>query len=338
MRLPVAAALFAALGHLPAASAASFTLTDPTYIGDQITGAIIQVEGEILPGDLERLEEVLGAFHEFETGFIDGGALLALNSPGGSYNEAIYIGRMIREKGIGTRVAAGAACYSTCALIFMHGISKADGEEWPNRALHPKGSLGFNAPYLELADDVVPTIDMVEESYAAAMNSVAALLESAEGIFNPELLMKMLKTTQADGMLMVETVGDLLFWDIALDVEPPPITTLTYAQMVMACQTLDDLERGKRPSTTAAGATGIVDAGFGPKRLGVAGNGDEIYRFSLSDLNLEGCNLGIQRQPDNTLSVRYYGTSYADDPMPQTYPWSLDSLYVLDPSTPFATP
>lgn len=316
--------------------AAEFALSDPYYMGDRLTSAMVSVDGEILPGDLEELVGVLSVIDGFEEGFWDGGTVLSLNSPGGSYHEGIEIGRMVREKGIGTRVPAGAGCYSACAIIFMHGTSKADGEEWLNRRLHPKGLLGFHAPYLVLPEKIVPSRAMVEASYSAAMTSVAALVESAGHIFSEELLMKMLKTP-ADEMLMAETVGDVLLWDIALDGGLRPLASLTYSQMVMACQTRDELERDLRPSISAARAIEVVEGGYGPKSLGVSESGDEIYRYSINDMNSVGCNLGVRRNEDGSISVRYYGTSYGNDPIPQGSSWPLGSLFFTDPSMPIAT-
>src|SRR5690606_36072207 len=114
---------------------------------------------------------------------------------------------------------------------------------------------------LVLPDDIVPSRGMVEASYSAAMTSIAALVESAGHIFSEELLMKMLMTP-ADQMLMVETVADLLLWDIALDGGSRSLTSLTYAQMVMACETFDELERDIRPTITAARAIEIVSGGY----------------------------------------------------------------------------
>lgn len=323
-----------ALGH--GGAAAEFTLSDPYYMGDRMTSATVHVDGEILPGDLKELVGVLSVIDGFEEGFWDGGTVLSLNSPGGSYLEGIEIGRMVRDKGIGTRVPDGAGCYSACAIVFMHGTSKADGEEWLNRRLHPKGLLGFHAPYLVLPEEIVPSRAMVEASYSAAMTSIAALVESAGHIFSEELLMKMLMTP-ADEMLMARTVGDVLLWDIALDGAPQPLTSLTYSQMVMACQTRDELERDLRPSITAARAIEVVDGGYGPKLLGVSDSGDEIYRYSISEMNSVGCNLGVRRNEDGSVSVRYYGTSYGNEPLPQRPSWMLGSLYFTDPTTPIAT-
>lgn len=331
----IAGAVTSALFQTHSALSVEIRLSDEYYFQDRITSAKVHVTGEILPGDLEKLVDAMSIIDGFEEGFWDGGTVLSLDSPGGSYLEGIEIGRMIREKGIGTRVPANAECFSACAIIFMHGTTKADGDEWLNRRLHPKGQLGFHAPYLVLPDDVVPSRGMVEASYSAAMMSIAALVESAGHIFSEELLMKMLMTP-ADDMLMVETVADLLLWDITLDGGPRPLTSLTYAQMVMACETFDELEQDIRPSITTLRAIEVVSDGYGPVLVGKAQNNDEIYRFSVSDMNMVGCNLGVGHNDDGSLRVRYYGTSYGDEPIPETYTWTLGSLYFEDPSTHFS--
>jgi hypothetical protein len=44
-----------------------------------------------------------------------------LDSPGGSVIDALEMGRLIREKGFTTSVAAGSLCASSCPLVFAGG-------------------------------------------------------------------------------------------------------------------------------------------------------------------------------------------------------------------------
>ncbi|MCD7058354.1 hypothetical protein [Pelagibacterium xiamenense] len=50
---------------------------------------------------------------------------VALNSPGGSLDDALAIAAAIRERGYGTSVAAGAVCASSCPLILAAGTSRS---------------------------------------------------------------------------------------------------------------------------------------------------------------------------------------------------------------------
>lgn len=299
---------------------AEFSLADHHYVSETLTSATVKVEGKIVSGDYLRLWKLLSAFPGFEHGFWDDSTVLSLNSPGGDFPEGLRIGSLIRQKGVGTRVPEGAECYSSCALIFMHGTVSADGESYLNRKLHPSGRLGFHAPYLVLRDDTAISREMVAASYAVALQDVASLIESAGTIFSEELLMKMLRVGPND-LLMVDTYGDLLTWDIVLDGPVTKMHSLTLAQILMACETFDDLQSDRRPDITLVEAQGYVDQGHGPLLLGTVENGDAIYSHNLNDMDGIGCNVGIGRNDDGSLHARYYGDSYwnkqAETPLQQ---------------------
>ena len=52
---------------------------------------------------------------------------VVLNSPGGSVNDALTMGRLIREKKFTTEVEAGKYCASSCPLVFAGGIERRAG-------------------------------------------------------------------------------------------------------------------------------------------------------------------------------------------------------------------
>src|SRR5438270_742885 len=52
---------------------------------------------------------------------------VVLNSPGGSVNDALAMGRLIREKKFATEVEAGQSCVSSCPLVFAGGIERRVG-------------------------------------------------------------------------------------------------------------------------------------------------------------------------------------------------------------------
>lgn len=81
-------------------------------------------------------------------------------------------------------------------------------------------------------------------------------------------------------------------------------------------------------------ATEVVAGGYGPELVGKAENDDEIYHFSIGDMNMVGCNLGVGRNDDGSLSAGY-GTSHGDDLLLETYSRSLGSPYFADPSSHF---
>jgi hypothetical protein len=52
---------------------------------------------------------------------------VVLNSPGGSVNDALAMGRLIREKKFATEVEAGKYCASSCPLVFAGGVERRAG-------------------------------------------------------------------------------------------------------------------------------------------------------------------------------------------------------------------
>jgi hypothetical protein len=64
------------------------------------------------------------------------GAVIVLESPGGTITTAIAIGREIRQRGYSTLVADNAFCASTCGLIWVAGKERFPG---------PRARVGFHA-------------------------------------------------------------------------------------------------------------------------------------------------------------------------------------------------
>ena len=67
---------------------------------------MLALTGTIDPGAAERVKAEIDAHGEYIK-------TVALNSPGGAVAEALAIGKLIREKGFSTSVAAGALCASS---------------------------------------------------------------------------------------------------------------------------------------------------------------------------------------------------------------------------------
>lgn len=79
-----------------------------------ISGGTLRLSGTIDPGAAARVEAEIAAHGEYIR-------TVALDSPGGAVADALAIGRLIREKGYATSVAAGALCASSCPLVFAGG-------------------------------------------------------------------------------------------------------------------------------------------------------------------------------------------------------------------------
>jgi len=129
----------------------------------------VEMRGEIVDGDLARLKH---AYTKAQKGRKATPSYLCLDSPGGSLSEALaIIDWLMKGQGIGiaTVVDAGAACLSSCALVFLSGsrIDHNVGGYAPQveRWLHVHGRLGFHAPYLD--ESVLPDRGVTREE---AMN------------------------------------------------------------------------------------------------------------------------------------------------------------------------
>lgn len=88
--------------------------------------ASILVNGEIKSGDAEKIEKYI-KLNECTKSSID--PAISFNSNGGDVNEAFKIGRLIRNKNIGTFIDPENSCISACGLAFVGGVSRdVDGK------------------------------------------------------------------------------------------------------------------------------------------------------------------------------------------------------------------
>ena len=85
-------------------------------------GGLMLAEGSIDQGAAGRFERELEQRGEYVT-------TVALNSPGGSLEDAMAMARMLRERGIDAEVADGALCASSCPLLLAGGRERRAGEK-----------------------------------------------------------------------------------------------------------------------------------------------------------------------------------------------------------------
>ena len=97
----------------PDVSTPTATLRQPLEI-KLGTGGALTVTGTILPGSGEAFAAAVESYAEYIK-------TVTLDSPGGSVNDALEMGRLIRERGFSTSVAAGSLCASSCPLVFAGG-------------------------------------------------------------------------------------------------------------------------------------------------------------------------------------------------------------------------
>ncbi len=108
-----------------------------SYEGD--CGIKITFNGDIVKGDLERLQSIFGEIKRCneERGFPiwSEGVFLHLDSLGGSVDDAIALGRFVRRASMITRVPS--RCHSSCVLVYAAGVKRFAA---PN-------SIGLHRPY-----------------------------------------------------------------------------------------------------------------------------------------------------------------------------------------------
>lgn len=80
----------------------------------------IEVEGEIVKSDLERLQRVYQGVRPTA----GPGMIIGFDSPGGDLSEAMAMGRWIRQTKAKTGVAPHSSCASACVYAFAGGVDK----------------------------------------------------------------------------------------------------------------------------------------------------------------------------------------------------------------------
>lgn len=82
----------------------------------------LTVTGQIAEGDAERFAETLKDLPETIT-------RVRLNSPGGSVQDALAIGRDLRARGLATLAGSGDICLSACPYVFASGVTRVADED-----------------------------------------------------------------------------------------------------------------------------------------------------------------------------------------------------------------
>lgn len=85
-------------------------------------GEAILLEGEIAGGDADRILKQINELREAPTRAI-------LNSPGGSVQDALELGRALRLAGMQTEMRSGDICYSACPYLLASGVTRKVPED-----------------------------------------------------------------------------------------------------------------------------------------------------------------------------------------------------------------
>ncbi|MGI4811195.1 MAG: hypothetical protein ACRYF2_24205 [Janthinobacterium lividum] len=138
----------------------------------RISGHVLYGTGEIVAGDSERLAGVL---KESATSGSDDDYVLQLSSVGGDAVEAIRLGKVLRKEQVSTLVAHDAACFGSCALVFLGGTQSYATGVGIGRLLEFGGKLNFQGV-------IASEEPAVKGDGRARMNvvSIAALLDYAK--------------------------------------------------------------------------------------------------------------------------------------------------------------
>ncbi|SNY90536.1 hypothetical protein SAMN04515647_0704 [Cohaesibacter sp. ES.047] len=285
--------LLFAFSSVTAASAATFT-----KMWDEDTKCILKMEGEIKEGDYQKLLNLIvtpdvrkedpskpketfiwSGFSKVDPRGYDGDykhRRLCLNSPGGSFAEALKIAKIVDE-GLGTVVEKHHRCLSACALVFMSGKHATGEEDFKtiDRHIHAKASLGFHAPSLDLGFENLPikTVpkELVNASYSTALTNSSDILKNRALLNLRDSLFITVLETSPQEMFYIDTPGKAAMWQI--DVYGIPIPKrISQQNVALACDAaaayLQDRSLGKiKPDWPYQLTVGASSAKGGVKKL-----------------------------------------------------------------------
>lgn len=207
--------------------AAAATITTQLSQNEMEMGCGIAVRGFIADGDASDLTAAVADLEVYE---LSSKPRLCLDSPGGSFVEAVRIVEAMRDFPVllSTAVAEDARCESACSIIFMAGLEGGRLESpRPMRIMHPRSRLGFHSPNLELSSGEYSHED-VERSFFIAMEAISRLLSTraTTASFSDSLIIEMLATAPSE-MFYIETVHQAARWLISVaPVDLPNYTAL----------------------------------------------------------------------------------------------------------------
>lgn len=113
---------------------------------------VLKAEGSIERGTAARFETEIASRGEYVK-------TVSLNSPGGALDDAMAMAATVRERGIGTEVADGALCASSCPLFFAGGKTRHAGE---------KAAIGVHQFYATSASGSSPEQVMADAQITTA--------------------------------------------------------------------------------------------------------------------------------------------------------------------------
>lgn len=173
-------------------------LPERLHLGQTDTPGLWRLEGAIAPGDGARVAARLAAAEPpIET--------LLLQSPGGSVEDALLLGRTIRREGIATRVLQGEYCLSACPYVFAGGTE---------RSAEPGAAIGVHQHYFG-ENTILPAFVAVEDIQRGQGRVMAFLDEMG---IDPRLMQPALTTPADEIYILIEQ--ELETWRLVTPTNP----------------------------------------------------------------------------------------------------------------------
>ena len=247
--------------------------------GEDEIVAPVYIDGEIEPGDHQKLLDILGD----DAGQKGMPLFIQLNSKGGNFEEAIKIAGVARERFLSTKLGPGSTCLSACAIVFMSGMNYNTRYFVKSRIMHPSATLGFHAPTITAGGGNFDAADL-EAAYSRAIEQIGKKLLATARYQDQSWTSPLIKATLVNEMMMtrgnnyfhIDTVGKAAEFEIELDgaIGPPEASV---AFMKNAC----------RNATLTAYDTSVGEGVMEflretePDRLSDPDNNGTVYRFPL---------------------------------------------------------
>lgn len=182
---------------------------------------LLQLTGPIAEGDATNLGAIVENIHAEGDSLIFSDFQISLDSPGGDLDASIELARKIQKWGIATHIGSGKRCLSGCAIAFMAGRwLGGDNSFEPRRVLHPKGVLGFHAPFVSIYQGKIdPEIEQLLLKDAERGGTIAAskLVKLTLDRTLSSSLVESLLQYDAGSFLYINTLDQVGRWGIALE-------------------------------------------------------------------------------------------------------------------------
>lgn len=148
-------------------------------------GGLLVAQGQITGGDADRFEAYVSTLNTQPDG-------VAINSPGGIVEEALQVGKLIRDHGLNTLILPGTICLSSCPYVIAGGVE---------RSISRTGFVGLHQHYYE-TPGYMPVFMAVEGIQHGQGNTMRHLIEMG---VDPGLMIYSLATPPNDIYILVES-------------------------------------------------------------------------------------------------------------------------------------